>query len=175
MEAKAIEILDSHRFMAISTVRHDGWPQTTIVGYANDGLTIYFLISRNSQKFANILHDERVSVAIGDEPRTIDEATAVYAGALASEVTDPKQRKEVWRLLMYRHTNLAEHEMPAKSQAALMRVVCKYVSILDYTQGLGHTDSLTVGSGIALIDPAKPDDLDLSRSAEWVRRRVRVH
>ncbi|MEO6114189.1 MAG: pyridoxamine 5'-phosphate oxidase family protein [Sphingomicrobium sp.] len=162
MEAKAIEILDSHRIMAISTVRQDGWPQTTIVGYANDGLIIYFLISRNSQKFANIARDERVSVAIGDEPRAIDEATAVYAGACASEVTDPKQRKEAWRLLMYRHTNLADHELPAKPQAALMRAVCKYVSILDFTKGLGHTESLTVGGGIALIDPAKSDDLGLS-------------
>ena len=162
MEAKAIEILDSHRIMAISTVRQDGWPQTTIVGYANDGLIIYFLISRNGQKFANIARDERVSVAIGDEPRTVDEATAVYAGALASEVTDPKQRKKAWRLLMDRHTNLADYTMPSKSQAALMRVVCKYVSILDYTKGLGHTDSLAVGSGIAPMDPARPDDWGLS-------------
>ena len=50
----AIRILDTHRSMAFSTVRPDGWPQTTIVGYANVGLPIYFLIFRSSQKFANI-------------------------------------------------------------------------------------------------------------------------
>jgi nitroimidazol reductase NimA-like FMN-containing flavoprotein (pyridoxamine 5'-phosphate oxidase superfamily) len=74
MEDKAIEILDSHRTMAISTVRPDGWPQTTIVGYANDGLLIYFLISRKSQKLANIQNENRVAVAIGSEPKTMDEA-----------------------------------------------------------------------------------------------------
>jgi hypothetical protein len=29
--------------------RPDGWPQATIVGYVNDGLTLYFLCSPQSQ------------------------------------------------------------------------------------------------------------------------------
>jgi hypothetical protein len=37
MEAKAISILNAHRTMAISTLRPDGWPQTTIVGYGMTG------------------------------------------------------------------------------------------------------------------------------------------
>ena len=162
MEAKAIEILDSHRIMSIATIRPDGWPQSTIVGYANDGLLIYFLISRASQKFANIEHDDRVSVAIGEEPRDFQELKAVYAGAHASEVTNPKQREEAWRLLEERHPNLADYEMPDRSEAALMRAACKYVSILDFSKGLGHVDNLTVGAGIALMDPARTDDWGLS-------------
>jgi nitroimidazol reductase NimA-like FMN-containing flavoprotein (pyridoxamine 5'-phosphate oxidase superfamily) len=166
MEDKAVEILDSHRTMAISTVRPDGWPQTTIVGYANDGLLIYFLISRKSQKLANIEHEERVAIAVGSEPKTMNEAQAVYAGALASEVTDPKQRDHAWHLLTHRHPNLAGFDPPTKSDAAVMRAMCKYVSILDFTQGLGHTDGLTVGdSGISIMDPARTDDWGLSAAA----------
>jgi len=30
-------ILDHHRNMTIATLRPDGWPQATTVGYANDG------------------------------------------------------------------------------------------------------------------------------------------
>jgi len=162
MEAKAIEILDAHRTMAIATVRPDGWPQTTIVGYANDGLLLYFLISRSSQKFANIQNDDRVSVAIGEEPREFSELKAVYAGANASEVTDARQREDAWRLLVQRHPNLADYELPERSEAAMMRAACKYVSILDFTKGLGHTDSLTVGAGIAMMEPARTDDWGLS-------------
>lgn len=44
VQQQAVQILDRHRIMAISTVRPDGWPQTTIVGYANDGLDIFFLV-----------------------------------------------------------------------------------------------------------------------------------
>lgn len=159
MEEEAIAILDSRRIMTIATLRPDGWPQATIVGYANDGLLLYFLIWRTSQKLANIQHDDRVAVAIGEEPKDFDQAKAVYAGAHASEVTDQGQREQAWRLLVGRHPNLADFELPDRSQAAMMRASCKYVSILDYTQGFGHTDSLTIDSaGLALADP--PGDGD---------------
>ena len=54
MEQKAIDILNRQRLMAISTLRPDGWPQTTMVSYANEGLLLYFIVSRASQKFANV-------------------------------------------------------------------------------------------------------------------------
>lgn len=90
----AIRILDTHRIMAISTLRPDGWPQTTIVGYANIGLTVHFLIFRSSQKFANIQRDARISIAIGEEPRDVRELNAVYAGARVSEVTNAGNRED---------------------------------------------------------------------------------
>lgn len=145
MEQDAIRILDSHRILAISTVRPDGWPQTTIVGYANDGWVIYFLILRSSQKFANIERDNRVSIAIGEEPRDLKELKAVYAGALVNEVTDLVQAEHAWRLLVQRHPNLADLGLPKGSETALMQAVCKHVSVLDYSQGPGHTEALTIG------------------------------
>ena len=92
MESKAVSILDSQRTMTIATLRPDGWPQATIVGYANEGLLIYFLVSRHSQKLANILHDQRVALSIGCEAEKLADTRAVYAGAKASEVTDAAQR-----------------------------------------------------------------------------------
>lgn len=141
----AIEILDSHRMMAISTVRPDGWPQTTIVGYANQGWTIYFSIFRNSQKYSNIALDDRVSVAVASEPSYVSDIKAVYAGAHAAEVTDPDERQLAWRLLTERHPNLADFSPPGETDEAIMRATCKYVSVVDYSQGIGHTESLTVG------------------------------
>ena len=40
---KILALLDQHRIMTIATLRPDGWPEATTVGYANDGLTLYFL------------------------------------------------------------------------------------------------------------------------------------
>ena len=145
MEQTGIRILNAHRIMSISTVRPDGWPQTTIVGYANEGWTVYFLIYRSSQKFANIEHDDRVSIAVGQEPRDLNELAAVYAGGHASEITEPEQRERAWKLIMERHPVLAAFVMPKPSAAAMMQMTCNYVSILDYTQGLGHTEELRVG------------------------------
>ena len=151
MEHTAVKILNSHRTMSISTVRPDGWPQTTVVGYANAGFEIFFLIFRASQKFANIQRDDRISIAVADEPADLSDLKAVYAGAHASEITDSGQRDEAWRLLMQRHSNLAGFQLPDADKAAFMRATCKYVSLLDFSQGLGHREQLTIDDqGVAI-------------------------
>lgn len=129
--------------MAISTVRPDGWPQTTVVGYANDGFEIVFMIFRSSQKFANIQEDDRISIAVAAEPRELSELKAVFAGAHAHEIIDPKAREVAWKLLMERHSNLGGFQMPG-DEAVFMRAVCKYVSVLDFSQGLGHREQLMI-------------------------------
>ena len=137
---EAVKVLEAHRVMAISTIRPDGWPQTTIVGYANEGLTVYFMILRSSQKYSNISRDDRVSIAVGDEPALLHEAKAVFAGAHALEVTGAAERDRAWQLLEARHPNLRAFELPDSSDAVVMRAKCRYVSLVDYTKGLGHTE-----------------------------------
>ncbi len=160
MQESAIQILDSHRTMAISTLRADGWPQTTFVGYANDGLTLYFLIFRTSQKLANIRRDRRVSLAVGGDSKELSQLTAVYAAAHAHEVTDPGERASGWRLLVSRHPNLIEFELPERTEAALMMAACQYVSVLDYRKGLGHIEELSISDG----NPARTHD---ARTEDW--------
>jgi nitroimidazol reductase NimA-like FMN-containing flavoprotein (pyridoxamine 5'-phosphate oxidase superfamily) len=147
MEHDAIRILNQHRIMAISTVRPDGWPQTTIVGYVNRGFDLIFMIFRSSQKYANIRKDPRISIAVASEPNDMSDLQAVYAGAKAEEITDQAERAEAWKRLMERHSNLAGFKMPGASEAVFMRARCKYVSLLDYTQGPGHNEQLVVGEG----------------------------
>jgi nitroimidazol reductase NimA-like FMN-containing flavoprotein (pyridoxamine 5'-phosphate oxidase superfamily) len=167
VENNASEILAAHRIMAISTLRPDGWPQTTIVGFANDGLSVYFLIFRSSQKFANIQHDDRVSIAVGEEPSSMREAKAVFAGALTSEVVDPKERNKAWRLLVARHPNLAHFDLPGSAEAALMRAECKHVSVLDYTKGFGHTEAFSIEEARALhTDEPRREDWGHSVATE---------
>lgn len=144
MEQPALQILRDNRIMSIATVRPDGWPQSTIVGYANEGWRLYFLIYRTSQKFDNISHDSRVSISVGHEPRTLREIKAVYAGCNAREVTEVKERSHAWMLLAERHPNLTDLAPPQNDDVATMVAECRHVSILDYSQGLGHSESLTV-------------------------------
>lgn len=144
MERAAIKILNAHRIMAISTARPDGWPQTTMVGYANLGFQLFFLVFRSGQKFANIQHDDRVSIAVASEPAGLADLKAVYAGAHAREIADPKERDQAWKLLMERHSNLAGFRMPEAAEAAFMSATCKYVSVLDFSQGFGHHEQLVI-------------------------------
>lgn len=144
MEQPALQILNDNRIMSIATVRPDGWPQSTIVGYANEGWRLYFLIYRTSQKFQNISQNDRISVSIGHEPSQLREIKAVYAGCNAREVTDTKERGHAWQLLAERHPNLTDLAPPQKDEVATMVAECRYVSVLDYSQGLGHAESLTL-------------------------------
>jgi nitroimidazol reductase NimA-like FMN-containing flavoprotein (pyridoxamine 5'-phosphate oxidase superfamily) len=156
VERTAIKILNSHRIMAISTVRPDGWPQTTVVGYASRGFEIFFMIFRSGQKFANIQADDRISIAIAAEPADMNDLQAFYAGAHAQEITDPSEREQAWRLLMQRHSNLAGFQMPESGDAVFMKAICKYVSVLDFSQGAGHREQLTIDDqGVAVeVDTA---------------------
>jgi nitroimidazol reductase NimA-like FMN-containing flavoprotein (pyridoxamine 5'-phosphate oxidase superfamily) len=144
MEQPALQILRENRIMSIATVRADGWPQSTIVGYANEGWRLYFLIYRTSQKFKNISADSRVSISISHEPRALRDIKAVYAGCYAREVTDLKERGHAWKLLAERHPNLTDLAPPQKDEVATMVAECRHVSVLDYSQGLGHAEALTI-------------------------------
>jgi nitroimidazol reductase NimA-like FMN-containing flavoprotein (pyridoxamine 5'-phosphate oxidase superfamily) len=155
----AIEILDAHRTMAVSTLRPDGWPQTTIVGYANEGLALFFLIFRSSQKLANIRRDKRISIAVGGEPKELDQLTAVYAAARALEVKDPKERARAWTVLQARHPNLLDFELPEPTEAAMIKADCQFVSVLDYRKGAGHVQEISVGDD----GPAR----HRARTEEW--------
>ena len=144
---EAIRILDSHRIMAVATNRPDGWPQNTFVGYTNLGLLIYFVVFRSSQKLANIRQDGRVAIAVGHEPRGLDELQAVYAGAEAAEVTDETEKAQAWQLLRERHPNLAGLDLPDPANAAVMRARCKFVSVLDYSAAFGRHRDFEVTAG----------------------------
>jgi len=159
MKDKAVDILSENRVMAISTLRRDGWPQTTMVSYANEDILIYFIVSRQSQKFANIERDDRVSLAIG---RDVDDPSAIRAvsiAARASEVRDPKQRERAVKLLLERHPGLQKLERPEPGHSAVMRANPDIITILDYSKGFGHADLLTVGpGGLTDMTPARDDD-----------------
>lgn len=159
MESKAVEILDAHRLMGIATLRPDGWPQATMVSYANEGLLIYFIISRRSQKFENIGRDPRVSLVIGRDFKDPAEIRALSIAAEASEVRDDKQRARAIDLILDRHPILRGLPRPNFEHSAVMRAVCRVVTILDYSKGFGHADLLTVApSNLVEMTAARDDD-----------------
>jgi nitroimidazol reductase NimA-like FMN-containing flavoprotein (pyridoxamine 5'-phosphate oxidase superfamily) len=47
-------LLDEHRIMTLATLRPDGRPQATTLGSVSDGLTLYFMCGRDSQKARNL-------------------------------------------------------------------------------------------------------------------------
>jgi hypothetical protein len=45
-----LQLLDGHRVMTMATNRPDGWPQSTMVGYVNDGFLLYCFVGMQFAK-----------------------------------------------------------------------------------------------------------------------------
>jgi hypothetical protein len=125
-------------------LRKAGWPQATTVGYVNDGLTIYFLCSPQSQKAANLARDNRVSLTIDHDVNDPMAITGLSMAAQAQPVTDPGEVAKAMNLLGTRHPEYMSLPMPRPEEIAVYRVLPKMISILDYSKGFGHSDLVTV-------------------------------
>ena len=147
MNQKILALLDGHRIMTIATLRPDGWPQATTVGYVNEGLTIWFLCGLQSQKAKNLALDNRVSITIDQDTPDIMSITGLSMAARAHRVTDKAEAEKVIGMLPLKYPDAppstAQMKMPAPEDVALFRVVPEVVSVLDYTKGFAHTDLVT--------------------------------
>lgn len=147
MNQKILSLLETHRIMTIATLRPDGWPQATTVGYVHEGLTLWFLCGLESQKANNLAHDDRVSITIDHDTPDIMSITGLSMAARARRVTDRAEALKVLGMLPLRYPDAppatAKMKMPAPEQVALFRVVPEIISVLDYTKGFAHTDLVT--------------------------------
>ncbi len=139
-----VDLLDAHRIMAIATNRPDGWPQATVVGYANDGLIVYCFIARDSQKFANIAIDPRVSLAIGNDYPQPLQIKGLSVAAKAVVVKDQGERDHATSILLRHYPEYKVMPPPDPAAVPMLRITPEIVSVLDYSKGFGHTDLVKV-------------------------------
>lgn len=142
---KILGLLDRHRIMSIATLRADGWPQATTVGYANDGLRLYFLCGLDSQKAANLARDNRVSLTIDHDTAQVMEIVGLSMAARAEAVVDAVEGEKAMRMLMekYPQQNSLPLPMPRFADVRIFRLTPTVISVLDYSRGFGHTDLVT--------------------------------
>ena len=142
LRRKILDLLDRHRVMTVATVRPDGWPQATTVGYANEGLTLYFLCGRDSQKAANLARDDRVSITVDDDTPQVMQITGLSMAARARKIEDRAEAERAMRLLIARYPEQTSlpGPLPDVDDVCMVRVTPTVISVLDYSKGFGHTD-----------------------------------
>ena len=145
MRKKILTLLDQHRIMSIATLRPDGWPQTTTVGYVNEGLTLYFLCGLDSQKAANLARDDRVSLTIDHDTPDIMAITGLSMAARAQAVVDRAEAEKALHMLPQKYPEQVSlpMPMPTPDDVRIFRVRPTIISVLDYSKGFGHTDLVT--------------------------------
>jgi hypothetical protein len=142
---KILTLLDQHRIMTIATLRPDGWPQATTVGYVNEGFILYFLCGLNSQKATNLARDDRVSLTIDQDTPDIMAITGLSMAAHAQAVLNPAEASKILRMLPLKYPEQVSLPvpMPGPEEVRIFRVTPKVISVLDYSKGFGHTDLVT--------------------------------
>jgi nitroimidazol reductase NimA-like FMN-containing flavoprotein (pyridoxamine 5'-phosphate oxidase superfamily) len=145
MRSKILALLDQHRIMTVATLRPDGWPQATTVGYVNEGLTLYFLCGLDSQKAKNLARDDRISLTIDHDTSDLMAITGLSMAARAHAVEDRSEAEKVLRMLPLKYADAPPlpMKMPSPDEVRLFRITPMVISVLDYTKGFGHTDLIT--------------------------------
>jgi hypothetical protein len=142
---KILTLLDQHRIMTLATLRPDGWPQATTVGYVNEGFDLYFLCGLDSQKAANLARDDRVSLTIDHDTPDIMSITGLSMAGHAQAVVDKAEAGRILGLLPLKYPEQVSLPvpMPTADQVRIFHVKPTVISVLDYTKGFGHTDLVT--------------------------------
>jgi general stress protein 26 len=137
-------LMKRHNLLTVATVRRDGYPQATTVTYANDGLTLYFGCDKTSQKVKNIRRNRRVSLAIDRDHRDWGKIKGLSMGADAVVLRDRSEIRHALALLGRKFPQWTELSPADLRSIAVVKVVPKVISVLDYSKGFGHTDLVRV-------------------------------
>ena len=157
-KATILAILAENRIMSLATLRPDGWPQVTLVGYAHDDLTLYCTVGRSSQKLANINRNPRVSVAIGhDQPKRL---RGLSMSGKATQVADIDEIERLNRVIAGRYPEQTIFA-PREASSALLRITPKLVSIIDLAKEPGLPTLVEVLSQtvVGRVDADRADEV----------------
>ncbi len=128
LKKEILDLLAENRFMTVATIRPDGWPQATIVGYANVDLQLYFAVGDDSQKLANITREPRVSIALGHNGD--ERIRGLSMAAHAAVVREQDEIDRIIQIVRDRHPNMTTFT-PRTAGALLLRATPVIVSVID--------------------------------------------
>lgn len=139
-EQFVLELIDKGKDLTLATVRPDGYPQATTVSYANDGMTIYVGVGKDSQKVNNIRSNNKVSLTINADYEDWNHIKGISLGGVAEILNDAEQIKHAAECMIKRFPQLAEWSSSEQGDVAFLKIQPQVISVLDYQKGFGHTE-----------------------------------
>lgn len=140
---KIVELLSSHRYMALATLREDGFPQTTTVGYVNDELAIYFGCSGNAQKARNLARDNRVSAAIARDYDDWGAIKGLSFGGRAERLTEFDDIVAATDRFIARFPQVQGFQLEDMLGTVFFKITPVAISLIDYTVHFGYSELVT--------------------------------
>jgi len=143
---RLVAVLDEADEMSLATVRDDGFPQATTVAFVNDGLTLWFGTSPDSQKAANLAGNDKVSATVCLPYDVWEDIVGLSIGARAARVVDADERQKVSQLVFEKFPQVENYVPPDVDDAsvAFFRLDPVALSLIDYHKGFGHVEYFDV-------------------------------
>ena len=144
IKKKVIAFMSDHNICTFATIREDGFPQANTVTYANDGINIFFVTARASQKVKNIKFSNKVSLTIDEyypDWSKMNKIKGISMGGNAEVLTNKEEIDKAMGLLLKKFPFYAN--FPAMDMV-VVRVIPKIIHFLDYAVAFGHQDVLKV-------------------------------
>ncbi len=89
---EALQFFKENHSAVIATVSNDVKPQASTIYYVGDNdFGMYFITTRDTQKYRNLKDNKKISVVIGTGPKVI----TLQGGGTAEEILDPDQKAGV--------------------------------------------------------------------------------
>ncbi len=139
-----VDLLDRERLMTLACNRSDGWPQATTVGYVNEGLNLYFIVARSSQKYTNLLADPRASVAIRFESGGRGDGVGLSMAGRVFEVLDLEAIERLNGMVADRYPDVHVWA-PSADAVAVMHFKPSIISPVGVVHGRSDAETFTVG------------------------------
>jgi len=137
-------VLNRERLLSLAMNRPDGWPQVTTVGYLNEGLNLYFIVARSSQKLANAEKDSRASVAIRSESGPHGDAVGLSMSGRITEVLDPLMIERLNQQVIARYPDLHVY-CPGGDAVAVLHFAPEIVSCVGVMDGRSEAQTFSIG------------------------------
>ncbi len=140
-----LDMLQAHNILTLATVREDGYPQATTVGYVHEGLTLYIGTFAQAQKVTNIRRCPKVSLTIDRDYDDWSQIKGLSMGGTAEILTDPETIARVAALFTAKFPQIAALPVPIDpATVVFLKVTPSVISVLDYTKGFGHTELVSL-------------------------------
>ena len=140
-----IGVMNSHKVMTVATIRPDGYPQATTVNYVNEGLALYFVCDKNSQKVSNLKQNRKVSLTIDHLEGDWRTVRGLSLGGTAEVFNEgDREFRHTLDLITRKFPRLGEVLKKEIEAMAAVKITPEVISFIDYSKGFGHTDLVEV-------------------------------
>jgi general stress protein 26 len=143
MEEFVRDMLQRHEVMTLATIRADGFPQASVVGYVSDGVTLYFVSVADAQRINDIRHCDKVALTIQRAVADWDKIEGLSIAAIAEVVADVQELRAVIARYAARYPAFAR-ELPTldPDNITAVRLMPKSIALINSAVDPGSSDVL---------------------------------